>query len=253
MMTRGRGRGRQRTAATGAPQLALFKQRGGKRRGAGRPARGPRAGAPHKARDFLDSRYPVHVVLRVTREIDNLRRRYFYHAVREATLITARRTDFRIVQLSIQRTHVHMLVEARTSAALAKGMQGFQISAAKHINAALSKRRPGPRRRGSVFPDRYYMEIITSPQQARNTLSYIVNNWRKHQEDRASVTRTWNIDWYSSSATFTGWTEYGDEPLLMRVPPTYEPLIVYQPRTWLLRTGWTLAGPISWHAVPSQR
>ena len=38
--------------------------------------------------------------------------------------------------------------------ALASGMQGFQISAAKHLNAAISKDRLGPRRRGAVFPDR---------------------------------------------------------------------------------------------------
>jgi len=41
-------------------------------------------------------------------------------------------------------------------------MQGFQISAAKHLNAAISKGKPGPRRRGTVFPDRYHAEIITS-------------------------------------------------------------------------------------------
>jgi len=231
----------------------LFKHRGGKRRGAGRPAKGARASAPHKARDFLDARYPVHVVLRATREIASLRRRNFYLAVREATIVTARRTDFRIVQLSVQRSHLHLLVEAKSASALATGMQGFQISAAKHINAAISKHRPGPRRRGSVFPDRYHMEIITSPRQARHALSYVMGNWRKHQEDQHPAMRGWAIDWYSSAATFTGWNEYGDEPFLMRSPPTYEALIVYQPRTWLLRTGWRLAGPISWHAVPSAK
>jgi hypothetical protein len=44
---------------------------------------------------------------------------------------------------------VHLLVEAKDKAALARGMQGFQISAAKQLNRAISKRRPGPRRRGS--------------------------------------------------------------------------------------------------------
>src|ERR1051325_11548996 len=34
--------------------------------------------------------------------------------------------------------------------------------------------RPGPRRRGTVFPDRYHAEIITSPTQARHALSYVV-------------------------------------------------------------------------------
>ena len=115
----------------------------------------------------------MHVVLRTVSAVGDLRRRCVYHAIREATLTTARRENFRIVQLSIQRTHVHLLVEADDKAALASGMQGFQISAAKHLNTAISKGKPGPRRRGTVFPDRYYAEIITSPRQARRTLSYV--------------------------------------------------------------------------------
>src|SRR6185295_7661255 len=106
----------------------------------------------------------------------------------------ARRESFRIVHLSIQRTHVHLLVEADHKAALASGMQGFQISAAKHLNAAISKNRPGPRRRGAVFSDRYHAEIITTPTQARHTLNYVINNWRKHQEDRTDTARSWKID-----------------------------------------------------------
>src|SRR5262249_4603949 len=114
-------------------QLVLWKKRGGKRRGAGRPPKGPRAGSPHKQRPYLHARYPVHVTLRVVGEVGNLRRRCVYQAIREATLTTARRENFRIVQLSVQRTHVHLLVEADDKAALASGMQGFQISAAKHL------------------------------------------------------------------------------------------------------------------------
>src|SRR3954462_763900 len=170
-------------------QLPLFKRRGGKRRGAGRPPKGVRAGAPHKARPDLHARHPVHVVLRVISAVGNLRRRCTYRAIREATLTTARREDFRIVHLSIQRTHLHLLVEADHKGALASGMQGFQISAAKHLNAAISKGRPGPRRRGAVFPDRYYAEIIATPTQARHALNYVINNWRRHREDRGEVTR----------------------------------------------------------------
>jgi hypothetical protein len=48
----------------------------------------------------------VHVTLRVANAVSNLRRRSVYHAVREATLTTARRENCRIVHLSIQRTHL---------------------------------------------------------------------------------------------------------------------------------------------------
>jgi REP element-mobilizing transposase RayT len=190
--------------------------------------------------------------LRVVPEVGSLRRRFTYHAVREATLTIARREDFRIVHVSLQRTHVHLLVEARDKYALASGMQGFQISAAKHLNAAISKRRPGPRRRGTVFPDRYHAEIITSPRQARHTLSYVLSNFRKHKEDLVAPASTWTIDWFSTAIMFPGWAEYGDQPFFWRSPPTYDPLVVYQPRTWLLREGWKIHSPaISCREVPS--
>src|SRR3954464_7491041 len=246
-------RAQRRKRATDPEQLVLFKKRGGKRRGAGRPPKGPRAGSPHKQRPDLHARYPVHVTLRVVGAVGNLRRRCVYQAIREATLTTARRENFRIVQLSIQRTHVHLLVEADDKTALAAGMQGFQISAAKHLNAAIGKGKPGRRRRGAVFPDRYHAEIITSPRQARHALSYVMNNWRKHQEDLRAPMSGWAVDWFSSAAMFTGWAEYGDGPFLLRGPPTYDPFIVYQPRTWLLREGWKKSGPISSREVPSAK
>src|SRR5256885_16917055 len=228
-------------------QLVLFPKRGGKRRGAGRPPKGVRAGSPHKQRPILNARYPIHVTLRAISAVGNLRRRCVYQAIREATLTTARREDFRIVHLSIQHNHVHLLVEANDKHALASGMQGFQISSAKHLNAAISKGKPGPRRRGTVFPDRYHAEIITSPTQARPALSYVLNNWHKHKEDQAPKLSGWKIDWFSSAITFPGWAEYGEEPYFWRGPETYEPLIVYQPTTWLLKEGWRRGGPAISH------
>ena len=250
---------RRKPRKAGKPeQLGLFKQRGGKRRGSGRKPKGPRAGESHKARPELKARHPVHVVLRAVEAVRSLRRRHTYQAIRWATLTTARREDFRIVHVSIQRTHIHLLVEADGKAALSAGMQGFQISAAKLLNAAISKGRPGPRRRGRVFADRYHAQIITTPTQARHTISYVLSNWRKHEEDRRSPMREWKVDWFSTAAMFPGWAEYADEPedrryFLWKGPDTYDPLIVYQPRTWLLREGWKKAGPISKDEVPSAR
>src|SRR5436190_733983 len=106
-------------------QQELFKPRGGKRPGAGRKPKGSRAGSPHKKRPVLAGRFPVHVVLRVAREIGNLRKRRMYAALRLATLAAALRElyvkeggAFRIVHVSIQRTHVHLIVEAEHAMAL---------------------------------------------------------------------------------------------------------------------------------------
>jgi REP element-mobilizing transposase RayT len=229
---------------------------GGKRPGAGRKPKGKRAGSPHKKRPTLKRRFPVHVVLRVDRAVGSLRKRLMYRALREATIAVAMRElhdreggAFRIVHISIQRDHVHLIVEADNKRALSNGMQRFQISAAKHINAAFSVNR-SERRRGSVFPDRFYQEIIETPRQARRALAYVLNNWRKHREDRVGHARTWNVDPFSTGVQFLGWKQREDATVLWRIRDTYDPLVVYLPKTWLLREGWKRHGLVSWDEVP---
>jgi hypothetical protein len=83
----------------------VFRAHGGKRRGAGRKPKGHRPGACHEVRPEHDRRHPVHVTIRVVGSVDGLRRRDIYLALREATIVTARREDFRIVHMSIQNDH----------------------------------------------------------------------------------------------------------------------------------------------------
>src|ERR1700704_473641 len=118
-------------------QQDLFR-RGGKRKGAGRKPRHARAGSPHEGRPEIKANHALHVVMRVVPEVGNMRRRSLYKAMRDATITAALRERFRIVHLSIQRNHVHMLVEAENKLLLARGMQGFQISAARNVNTALA-------------------------------------------------------------------------------------------------------------------
>src|SRR6185503_3578240 len=92
-------------------QQELFR-RGGKRKGAGRKPKGTRAGSPHRARPEVKPAHALHVVLRVVTAVGNLRRRDMYRAMREATIVAAVRERIRIVHVSLQRTHVHLLVEA---------------------------------------------------------------------------------------------------------------------------------------------
>jgi REP element-mobilizing transposase RayT len=225
---------------------------GGKRRGAGRPPKGARPGSAHKRRPTLLSRHPVHVVLRVARDLGSLRKRHMYAALREATIALAMRElnlaegrAFRIVHVSIQRSHVHLLVEAEHRMALSRGMQSFQISAARHINRVAG-------RRGNVFPDRFHQEIITNPTQARRALAYVLNNWRKHREDRSAIAREWNVDPFSTGVLFLGWKEREDARVLWRWRESYQPLVAYLPTTWLLREGWRRGGgTVSFYEVPS--
>jgi REP element-mobilizing transposase RayT len=243
-------------------QLPLFveaKQPKRRRKKPG-PKRKRGSSAPHRRRPELSRRHPVHVVLRVVDTIGSLRKRFMYAALRDATVALALREHayneragaFRIVHISIQRTHVHLIVEADNKTALSRGMQSFQVSAAKLLNRAYSKKAGlDRRRRGTVFPDRFHQEIITSPKQARSSLAYVLNNWRKHREDRGDDQRGWNVDPFSSGVQFDGWRERADAVLHWSVRETYQPLVVYSPKTWLLRVAWRKHGLVAFREVPS--
>ncbi len=226
--------------------------RGGRRRGAGRPPRGKRSSERHKKRPEHNPRHPVHVTLRVVADVSPLRRRDIYAQLREATIVTARREDFRIVHMSIQSNHVHLIVEADHAEALSRGMQGFSISAAKRVNATITER-TGVRRTGKVVADRFHARPLASPRSVRHALAYVLNNWRRHGEDRAGVARTWKADPFSSGAVFPDWKELEGSPFLWPLRSTYHPLIVFRPRTWLLAEGWRkFHPPISVHEVPGR-
>jgi hypothetical protein len=84
----------------------------------------------------------------------------------------------------------------------------------------------------------------------RNAIAYTLGNWRHHGEDRAHFARTWSVDPFSSGAVFFGWKELESSPVLWPLPPTYHPLIVFRPRTWLLQN-WDRCYPlISVREVP---
>jgi len=206
-------------------------KRGALRKKLGRPATGRRMDPRHRPRPEVDPRHPVHVVLRVTREVRSLRTRHAYRAIRRAVANARARADFRVVHMSIQSNHVHLLVEADGKDALRSGMQGFAISAARRLNRELR------RRKGDVFAYRYHATAITNPTQARNAICYIVNNWRHHGCDRDM---RWRTDPYSSAHAIAEW----------RIDPHPEHLPVVRATTWLLTDGYKRADPIHPDDVP---
>ncbi len=167
-----------------------------------------------------------------------------FKAIRRATIVAARNQAARIVHLSIQRNHLHLLVEARDARALGEGMRRFAISAARQLNRV-------NRRRGRVFADRYHAELIDSPRQARHALAYVLNNWRRHDHDDNHVTRRWLLDRYASGVAFDGWR---DVPAghIWPLPRDYEPLIVQPATSWLLCIGWRQHGPIAMTERPAR-
>ena len=250
-------RAKGRPAAVAAMKHAMAKPHpkpthGGRRDGAGRKPNGAKAGERHGVRPFLAGRHPVHVTLRITREVGRLRRRRAYQAFRWALVRVLERVDFRVIHISIQATHVHLICEAHDRMALSKGVRALSISAAHRLNAAVGEERGTGRRKGRVFTDRYNAKVIDSPKQCRNELAYVLNNWRRHREDLAGVKqRRAQVDPYSSAIAFPGWA--GREGVPFAWPRGYGALPVSYPTTWLLTEGWRRWGPIALDERPGPR
>ncbi len=128
-------------------QQRLFR-RGGKRRGAGRNLTGARAGERHCRRPDFKASQPLHVVMRVVPAVGSLRRRTLYKAMRNATITAALREHFRIIHVSLQRTHVHMLVEAEHKAAARAGDAGLSSLCREVYQQRPWRWRAGPARQG---------------------------------------------------------------------------------------------------------
>jgi hypothetical protein len=206
---------------------------GGPRIGAGRKKTGRRVGGPHRRRPALSARHPVHVVLRLDRGLGRLRRGATYRVLRLVLGRFLGRTDFRVVHISIQDSHIHMIVEAASARALSRGMQGFTICAARALNRGIG-------RFGKVFLYRYHATQITTARYARNALAYVLNNWRRHREDfEHAAASAAKLDPYSSALSFTGWTCRFAPP-----PADYIALPVSPPVTSLLRAEWRRYGRI---------
>jgi REP element-mobilizing transposase RayT len=223
-------------------QLCLPEARtwGGKRRGAGRPRQSSPSAPDHLARPDHDERHPVHVVLRVRSDVPRLRTAAGYRVIRSAMQHANTRTAFRIAHASIQHNHIHLIVESADSSVLSRGVQAFAISTARGLNRIHG-------RRGSVFAFRYHATTITCPRQMRSVLSYVLNNWRHHHEDRQCArARAAILDPYSTAVSLDGWLGHGS----FRPPRDFVPLPVARPRTWLLATGWRRCGALDPFAVP---
>ncbi|MBV8759307.1 MAG: transposase [Deltaproteobacteria bacterium] len=219
---------------------------GGKRAGAGRK-KSSTSDAPHRARPRVRKYDVQHVVLRTCKDVPRLRRGKTYQAIARALRRTPSDPTFRICHTSIQRNHLHFLIEANDAAALSHGMRSLAIMAARAINKILG-------RNGRVFAYRYHATAISSPRQMRNALSYVLNNWRRHDEDEScEAAHRAALDPYSTALSFRGWREgvfaipAGCERLA-----GYEPLPAAAPETWLLRVGWERHGPISAFDVPGR-
>lgn len=149
----------------------------------------------------------------------------------EILSIACLRFETRVIQFSIQRTHLHLVVEAKDWRGLSRAIKGLCVRIARAVNGLLG-------RSGAVFPDRHHARELKTPLEVRNALVYVLQNAKKHGDVARDA-----FDAYSSAAWFDGWTV--DPPALLAIRPP-----VAAPRTWLLRVGWLRHGLIGPQELP---
>jgi REP element-mobilizing transposase RayT len=169
----------------------------------------------------------VHVTLRVAEGLPSFRNTTVFAAVRGA-LARGSSASFRILHFSVQKDHVHLMVEADRPDALSRGIQGLAIRAAKTVNRILH-------RRGRVWGDRFHAHLLSRPREVRNALVYVLNNWRKH------VPGAHGLDPRSSARWFSGWRQRAPAEGLSPVAAA---------RTWLASVGWLRHGRIGMDEAP---
>ncbi|HEX9578026.1 MAG TPA: transposase, partial [Myxococcales bacterium] len=191
-----------------------FPRRGGARRGAGRRPRGPLPLVSHRARPRFEKPTPVHVTLRVHREVWNLRSSRCYRRIQTCFEKARGRFGVRLVQFTIQGNHLHLILEADSNESLSRGLQGLCIRIAKALNAMMS--RPGP-----VFADHYHSRLLRTPTELVNAIRYVLGNHTHHFRESGR-------DPFSSAA----------------LTAAQRLLLLCAPVGWLLRAGWKKArGP----------
>jgi putative transposase len=137
---------------------------------------------------------------------------------------------FRVVHFSVQRDHIHLMLEADDKRALSRGIAGLSIRTARAVNRAA-------RRTGRVFADRYHARALRSPREVRSAVVYVLGNWHKHEHAARG------IDPCSSALWFDGWRDLpADENSSAAKGPS--PPVV-PARTWLGSASWRRHGLLS--------
>jgi len=184
-----------------------FRAHGGKRRGAGRKPKGNTPLVSHARRAAFSRPSPVHVTLKVSRDVPNLRASNRFGAIRHAFKAARGRNGVLLAEFAVLVEHLHLIVEADSGSCLSRGLQGLCVRLTRALNRVLD-------RRGGVFADRFHSRLLRTPTELARAIRYVVDN-AHHHFGQADVSRC------------------------SRAPDAQE--LLETPRGWLLRVGWTKA------------
>jgi hypothetical protein len=199
---------------------------GGARPGAGRKrAPNTRRAVVHRVRPPHRSTLPSHVTVSVLKAVGDLRRERIFKALKKI-FHHPQTPGFQVVHYSVQKDHLHLVVEASNRGTFSSGMRSLGIRVARRLNRLLG-------RRGKVLRDRYHRRDLFSARQVRRVLVYVLLNGAKHK-----CVPFGQLDSFSSSWSFDGWRDVEGVPHATGDPPRTA-------RTSLLLTEWRELGLIS--------
>lgn len=147
-------------------------------KGAGRPAIHDR-GIRHIARDEIKRSTPLHLTIKIERTKAGLRNKSILKILHRA-IKKARMAGLSINHYTLEFDHIHLLVEASDKLSTSKGMQSFGITLSKGINKLKGLK-------GRVFKTRYHYRKLSSRNEIRNVLNYILGNSIKHKQASSIV------------------------------------------------------------------
>jgi putative transposase len=171
----------------------------------------------------------------------NMRAELVFRRVRRC-IARAHRGGLRVTHFSVQRDHVHLIVEASDRRGIARGIQGIASGVARAVNGMA-------RRSGRFWRDRYHRHDLVTPREVRNAIVYVTMNVRKHGVHERGVMR--KLDARSSAAWLEGWQARAGPWLdaLARERLVREALRDARPvepsATWLGTAGWKRHGLIA--------
>ena len=212
------------------------RERAGRKRPSGQPER-----VAHVARGDLTRPLPAHVTLRMCDDVPSLRTVPIVLEIERTFAVACARRGFRLVHYSLQDNHAHLVVEARSKDALARGMKAVAARLARAVNRIAG-------RKGRVLADRYHVRLLPTPREVHNALRYVLLNARRHAAKAGSKLRgPVRLDPASSSHWFEGWK--------YRVPSDASAARAHlrpvaRAKTWLLAVGWRRHGLLDPADVP---
>jgi REP element-mobilizing transposase RayT len=196
----------------------------------------------HRQREGIVARVPVHVTIRLRRDVPTLRQPRFVRRFRSSLGEACVRHGFRVVHYSIQRDHMHLLVEAQSNHSIACGIKSIGARIGKLANRLFE-------RKGKVLDGRYHLRPLRTPLEVHRALRYVLLNHRHHAAKRRKHTQpTEHVraqpDPASSGRWFAGWS-------IATAPPNPNDICEVAPaRTWLRRASWRRHGLIHPADVP---